>query len=159
MDYQTTIDRRRPGYVRQQLGELVHDALTLGELQVQLFKVDLRDARKGVSIALALVGIGVVLALGSIPVLLFAAAQGLVSGLSWPAPWAYLAVGAAAVIVAGVLVWVGVRQASVATGTMHRSTAEFAETLKWFKGSLRGSGRSELGADIDSDLWTSRSRV
>jgi hypothetical protein len=141
------------------LGDLVHDALTLGELQVELFKVDLRDARTGVVAALGLIAIGGVLALGSIPVLLFAAAQGLVAGLSWPAAWAYLAVGAVALAAAGVLVWVGIRQASVATGTLHRSTAELAETVKWFKDSVRGAGRSEPDAGVDNEVWTSRSRL
>jgi len=159
MDDQTTVNRRRPGHVRHQLGELVHDALTLGELQVQLFKVDLRDARERVVAALAVIAIGAVLALGSVPVLLFAAAQGLVTGFSWPVAWAYLAVGAVTVAVAGVLTWVGIRSASAATDTLHRSSAELAETVKWFKDSVRGAGRSEKDASFDSDLWTSRSRV
>lgn len=159
MDYQTTVNRRRPGHVRRQLGDLVHDALTLGELQIQLFKVDLRDARRGVVAALALIAIGGVLALGSIPVVLFAAAQGLVEGLAWPVAWAYLTVGAVAVAAAGTLVWVGVRQASDATGALHRSTAELGETVKWIKDSVRRAGRSEPDAGFDNEVWTSRSRV
>lgn len=159
MDHQTTMNRRTPWPVRQQLGDLVHDALTLAELQVELLKVDVRDARRGAALALALIGIGSALALGSIPLLLFAAAQALVEGLAWPAPWAYLAVGGAAVLGATCLVWMGARRASGAMGTIHRSKAEFAETLRWFKGSLYRTGRSDLDAEHDSEPWTSRTRV
>jgi hypothetical protein len=141
------------------LAELVHDAVTLAELQVELLKVDLRDARQRVTLALALLGLGTVLALGCIPVLLFAAAQGLVVGLGWPAPLAYLAIGAAAAVVAGVLVWIGARRAAGAMGTVQRSKSEFAETLRWFKGSLRQTERSELDDEMNSELWTSRSGV
>jgi hypothetical protein len=141
------------------LGELVHDALTLAELQVELLKVDLRDARKGVTIALALIGIGAVLALGSIPILLFAAAQALVDGLNWPAPWAYLAVGLVTMMGALLLVWIGAHKATGAVGTIHRSKTEFAETLRWFKGSLHQTGPSDMEAEIDNELWTSRSGV
>jgi hypothetical protein len=158
MDHQTTVNRRRPGRVRQQLGDLVHDALTLAELQVELLKVDLRDARKGAALALALIGIGAVLALGSIPILLFAAAQGLVVGLGWPAPWAYLAVGGVSVLAAGLLVWTGTRHASGAMGTLQRSKTEFTETLRWFKGSLR-TGPAVPESEIDNELWTTRSRI
>jgi hypothetical protein len=158
MDYQATVKRRTPG-VRRHLGELVHDALTLAELQVELLKVDLRDARRGAAWALALVGMGAVLALGSIPVLLFAAAHGLIVGFDWPAPWAYLAVGGVAAMIAGLLAWWGTRQVSAAIGTFDRSRSELKETLQWFKGSLHRTDPSEVDAEIDNELWTGRSRI
>jgi len=156
MDHQTTMNRSRPHLVRKHLGELVHDAVTLAELQVELLKVDLRDAGQGVKGALALLVAGLVLALGCVPVLLLAGAQGLITGLNWPAPWAYAAIGAVAAVVAGALLWIGLHRGSGALRTVQRSKAEFAETLRWFKGSLRQTERSELDAGFDDELWRSR---
>lgn len=158
MDDQRTMNRRTHG-VRKNLGDLVHDAVTLAELQVELLKVDMRDARRGVVLALGLIGTGAVLALGTIPILLSSAAHALILHANWSAPLAYLVVGGVAAFVAGGLVWIGVSRAAGAVGTVQRSKAEFAETLRWFKGSLRQAGRSEEDTELDNELWASRSRV
>lgn len=156
VDQATMNDRREPPTrVRESLSDLAHDAVTLAELQVQLLSVDLRDARRGAGPALSQLIAGTVLALGSVPILLLAAAHVLVATLQWPPMGAYALVGAVAALLAAVLVGVGWRQAMRAAATVQRSRSEFMETLRWFKQSLRPS---TAGTDADHGLRPTRSR-
>lgn len=123
--------------LRENLSGLAHDALTLAELQIQLLSVDVRDARRGAGLAFAQIMIGVILALGCIPILMLAAAHALIELLDWPAPAAYAAIGVAAACVSAILLrfgWGGILRS---LATVQRSRAEFGETMRWLKDSLK----------------------
>jgi hypothetical protein len=140
---QATLNRGSPPRrVRRNLSELAHDVVTLVELQVQLLAVDLRDARKTAGLAIAQLAAAVCLGLGAVPLLLFAVSHVLIESARWPPAVAYAVVGIAAAGVAGLLLWTGSRQSARALGTIQRSRAEFEETLRWLKGSLRPADSS-----------------
>lgn len=146
MDYQTPVDIDKQPCARAGMGAnlagLAHDALSLAELQVQLLSVDLRDAKRGAGPALALLVVGAVLALGSIPVLLIAGAASLIEYADWSSPAAHGVMGAAAVALAVLLLRIGWNRTVRALGTVQRSRSEFTETLQWLKNSLREGSRS-----------------
>jgi len=127
------------GGLRQNLSGLAHDALTLVELQFRLLGVDLRDARRGIGFSLAGMAVGMVLVLGCIPILMLAGAQALVEFLHWPASAAYAAVGVAAAVLAILLLRWGWGGMFRSLQTVERSRAEFSETLRWLKNSLKES--------------------
>ena len=129
--------RRRPLRIRTNLAGLAHDALTLVELQVQLLGVDLRDAGRGARAAGVLVVIGVVLALGCVPILLLAMAHVLMEAVNWPGSAAYTVLGLSAALIAAGLLWCGWRTGRQAIATVQRSRAELMETIRWLKESLR----------------------
>ncbi|MBL8849925.1 MAG: phage holin family protein [Planctomycetaceae bacterium] len=136
---QTQINGRRAGTVRQNLAGLAHDAITLAELQCQLFAVDLRQVRRVAMTACAQLAAGAVLALGCLPVLLAAGSQTLIEVWNWPAAAAHAAVGGTALAIAVGLMWLGWRKLGRSLKTMERSRSEFSETLAWLKTSLRAS--------------------
>jgi hypothetical protein len=127
--------------MRENLSGLAHDALTLAELQVRLLSVDLHDARRGAGESVASLAAGAMLGLGAVPLLLFAAAQGLIEQLEWSPAGAHAAVGVVAAAVAGVLLRLGWTRLIRALATLQRSRAELCETLRWLKDSLRPGGR------------------
>lgn len=146
---QATIDRppRRPTRIRTNLAGLAHDALTLIELQVQLLGVDLRDAGRGARTAFVQVIVGVVLALGCVPVLLLALAQLLIETANWPGSAAYAVMGLGAALLAAGLLWWGWRTTRQAVTTVQRSRTELTETIQWLKDSLRPAESDEAPWD------------
>ena len=58
--------------VRNGVGELLHDVVSLAELQTQLLAVDARESAQKARAPIVLVGAGASLALGAIPILLLA---------------------------------------------------------------------------------------
>lgn len=146
---QTPINPGRSTHVRHSLSGLVHDAITLCELQVQLLAVDLRDARRGGMKALIALGIGAILGLACLPVLLIAGAHAVIDFLVWPAWAAYGVVALTALAVAGGLAWFGYRKLMRSLKTVGRSRDEFMTTLSWFKNSLRPEETSAPFDEID----------
>jgi len=141
MDDQTTMSGTEESVqgLRENLSGLAHDAVSLAELQVQLLSVDLREARGGAGRALAAMAVGVILLLGCIPVLMLAGAHALIDVLRWP-PWAaYAVVAVVSGVLAAVLLYVGWSGLFRSFKTIGRSRAEFGETLRWLKNSLKAA--------------------
>jgi uncharacterized membrane protein YqjE len=128
--------------LRANMGDFVHDVITLAELQARLVAVDAGEARARAIRPLILGVVGIVLLLASFPVALLGLAWLLAeSGLVL---WAALLIAAAAgVIVSGLLGWLAWRTIRTTFTVFRRSGDEFSQNLGWIKSVLRGSRRAE----------------
>jgi len=122
--------------VRNGVGELLHDVVSLAELQTQLLAVDARECVQKAQLPLVLVVAGATLALGAIPVLLLSLGEALVLWLSWERAAAYFVAGLIGVIGGAVTIYVGWRQSAAILAVFDRSRAELAENIRWIKYAL-----------------------
>jgi hypothetical protein len=140
-DQATLNGREKAGTaLRGNVGDFVHDVITLTELQGRLLLVDLREARTRAVRPLAFGVVAVVLLLASFPVALLGLAAVLdAAGL---ATWAALLIAALIGIgVSGVLGWLAWRTIRTTVAVFKRSGDEFSQNLARIKGVLRSGQR------------------
>jgi hypothetical protein len=122
--------------VRDGVGDLLHDVVSLGELQAQLIAVDAREsAQKAVAPIGLLIG-GISLALGAVPVLLLSLGEALTLWLDWERALSYLVSGLAGAVIAGLLLYLAWQQAGAVIAVFDRSRVELAENVRWIKYAL-----------------------
>ena len=138
---QTKMNRRNgatpPRAVANSVGELMHDMVSLAELQCELFRIDCREGMRQVLIPCALLLFAGTLAAGSVTIGLICLAQLLVqlAGLSQAA--AFLIATLAGLVLAalsGVVGWVYLRRAM---RMFSRSREEWAHNVTWIKRALK----------------------
>ena len=131
--------------VGSNLAGLTHDLMTLGELQCQLIGVDLREGlSKSIVPGVILVG-AVLLALGTMPVVLLGIGWSLVNLAGFSVGVTFLMVSLVALVVAGLAAWWGVTRLIDALSVLLRSQRELTENLSWVKKALlQQNTRSEL---------------
>jgi len=135
---QATVNRGNPASkLGRNVSGYAHDLLTLGELQLRLFAVDLRDGSRTAGIGLGAIVAGALAALGAIPLIFVTIALALVefAGWSWTASFGVSAL--LGLIVGAGAAWFGWKRVISAGKTFGRSKAEAVETLRWVKESLR----------------------
>lgn len=127
--------------MRHGLAEFAHDLISLGELQAQLFVLDLRELLRRVLIPVSAAAAGAILFLGSVPVLLAAAAYWLAaaSDLTLAASLALIA-GCAIIVSLVILVaaWIALRSS---LNAIDRSREELIRNVRWIKTALKQSTR------------------
>lgn len=113
--------------------ELAHDAVTLGELQMELLKADAEDwTQRFVPPVLALAAtLGI--ALGTIPVLLHVLAYGLIEGAGWSHWLSFLVAGVAGLALAGILGTIGWSRLRKSFHVFERSREEMRQNVNWLK--------------------------
>ncbi len=118
--------------VGQSAGQVVHDVVSLAELQIQLFKSDAGEAVGRLVRPLLVFAAGILLLLGTLPVVLIAIAIGLVS-LGMPPAGAYALVAVLSIVVAvGMAAWA--RQRFLAMpAAFTRSQEELVRNITWIK--------------------------
>lgn len=148
MAHQTTLENsswspdgngKRPSAaagVRDGVGDLLHDVVSLSELQAQLLAVDARESIQKAQTPVILLGAGIAVGLGAVPVLLLGLAEALVLLLDWPRAVAYPVSGLVGAALGGGLVYAAWRQAADVIGVFKRSQDELAENIKWIKYAL-----------------------
>lgn len=126
-----------PRKVARDFADLVHDGLTLAELQVDLFKIDSRDALKSLVAPIVLIAVGAIVLVGSTPIVL--ASVALVTSEFAAIPlWGGFAIAAAAAILLGLAVaWWGWRKIKQLDETFARSRSELATNVHWMKTAVR----------------------
>jgi len=133
--------------VATSFSELAHDVIELGELQAQLFALDVKSTVKKTSSSVLLTIIGVCVLLGSVPVILFALGYLISELLDWPVS-AGLGISAAVgiAISAGILLlaW---NRLSAGLNSMQRSSEELRRNIAWIKSTLKS--RKSTGSAID----------
>jgi len=121
------------------LGNLGHDITSLAELQLKLLAADAREAGRRAALPLGLLVGAAAVALGCVPVLLFALAAALQqAGLSGPVALALSALVGLAV--AGVLGWFGWSLIGSSFVSLERSREELTRNLQWIKSALASRG-------------------
>jgi len=114
---------------------VVHDILTLAELQTQLFKTDAHEAVRRAMTPLCLFASGLVLLVTTIPVILIAIAVGLTAaGLSAVAAYALVSI-VALVVAVGMSLWAWRRLCKLPPA-LARSRVELARNIVWIKDAL-----------------------
>jgi hypothetical protein len=131
-----------PRAVVENLGEFVHDVMTLSELQAKLLVADLKDFRSGAIMPAGLMALAAIVALGSVPVLLMGIAWMLVDYNVLSTGWAFLAATAIGLIAATVLGGVGWLLFRRQLSALERSQVELERNITWIKSVLKHSGRT-----------------
>jgi len=135
---QTTVDPPRAGKnLGRNVSSFAHDLVTLFELQFRLLAVDLRDASQSAGLASGLVVVGILAALGTIPLVFVTLALALVEFAHWSQTAAFALVSVIGLATGAVLAFVGWKKLLAAGTTLGQSKAEVLQTLQWIKESLR----------------------
>jgi len=114
----------------------------LAELQVKLAAVDLKESGERAVVPVVLVGSATALGLAGLPVALLGAAD-LLATLSGLSPGtSKLIVAAVALVLAGLLAFLGLRSVGMVVEPLRRSREELARNLAWVRTVLVHSGRS-----------------
>ena len=127
--------------VREGIDGLLHDIMSLGELQAQLLMVDARDSVQKAQAPLVLLWLAVMVGLGAGTVLLMALAEALHEVVGWSRWLAFLASGGGGVVLSGLLMWLAWRQVGAITAVFNRSRDELAENVRWTKYALTHRSR------------------
>lgn len=122
--------------VREHVAGFAHDLAALAELQMKLLAVDLQEGKRHATVGFPWLAAAAVVALGSMPVLLLAAASALTE-LGLAQSIAQVIVGFVAISIAAGMALIGVRHIRKATTTFQRSQRELNETISWIKDSLK----------------------
>jgi len=133
--------------VATSFSELAHDVIELGELQAQLFALDIKSTVKKTSSSVLLTIVGACVLLGSVPVILLALGYLIAELLDWPVS-AGLGIAAAVgiAISAGVLLlaW---NRLSAGLHSMQRSSEELRRNIAWIKSTLKSRKTAESAID------------
>lgn len=122
--------------VRHGIDDLLHDIVSLGELQAQLVAADVRESAQKARTPVVLLVIGAVAGLGGMPVLLIAFAEALYDLAGLPRWLSYLASGAAAIASAILLLLIAWKQSEAIISVFTRSRTELSENVRWIKYAL-----------------------
>lgn len=125
----------RPG-----LGALVHDLISLVELQGRLLLRDIGDLKSGAVLPVAMLLGGTVLAFAAAPVLLLTLGWCLAEFAALPL-WAAMATSlfVGGVLPSALLIYMGWKSLQKKTAVLHRSTAELKENTRWLKHRMKAS--------------------
>lgn len=137
MNRRTASHLSPPNGVGKDVRELAHDILSLAELEFELFKIDCRDGRKQILIAVTLLLAAGVMAVGTVPIALTLVAELWVQpgGLTRPTALSIATLtGLMIAVASGVAGCFYVRRVVRA---LDRSRAELARNLQWVKGVLK----------------------
>jgi hypothetical protein len=145
---ETTMNRRNgstlpPNGVAKGMGELMHDVVSLAELQLDLFRIDCREGLKQMLIPVALLLFAGIVAAGAVPVALIFIAEFLVqaAGLSRAAAFAIAALSGCIMAVAmGVVGWFSIRGV---VRVFARSREEVTHNMTWIKQALKRPAPTE----------------
>lgn len=126
---------KRPG-----VGSLVHDLISLFELQAQLFLKDLGELKSGAVLPIAMLIGGIIIAFACAPVVLLTLGWCLaeISGIPL---WAAMAVSVVlgGVVPAAILTIVGWSRLKQQSVVLQRSTAELKANSRWIKHRIKSS--------------------
>jgi len=125
----------------ESVAEFVNDITTLAELQAKLAAADLKEASGRALVPAIAVGAGLVLLLGSLPVVLIGVAS-LLAGTGMSEGWALLLTGLAGMVIAGVLAVVAGLALGRSFTSFRRSQEELARNVSWVKTVIVYSGRA-----------------
>jgi len=132
------------------IADLLHDVLTLAELQWRLFVVDLRRAGWLVGLKFAALTFGIVLAVSCIPLALVTVALSLVEFAGWGYTRAFGATLLLALVVAVAIIGVSIWRFGTMSDLFQRSLAEGIKNIRWLEEKL---GRLRHPMAAASAIW------
>ena len=126
---------------------LVHDAVELADLQLQLFAADGREMARKSTPPLLMIVAGVVIAISGLPLLLIGLAYALVELAGFPIWIAMLITAIAGIAIGGAAVVVGIKWLQPQLEIWRRSAGELKENVEFLKGSLSRPTPDDEGSD------------
>ena len=130
------------GSVVGSLADLGNDVATLVELQAKLMAVDFKASASRAAVPMSAAAIGLATLVAALPVALLGVADLLARGVGIAAGWAMLIVALCAILMAGPIVYLSVREATRSLEPLRRSQEELVRNLSWLRTVLVYSGRS-----------------
>jgi len=119
------------------VGEVAHDMITLAELQYSLLRLDAIEWLNRSKIAIILLVVGGIVALGTMPVLLATLAYTIFDLTSLPLSASFGIAALTGLLAAGLLGILGYRTLVRAPNVFSRSQNEWSNNLNWVKQSFR----------------------
>jgi H+/Cl- antiporter ClcA len=123
--------------VATSFSELAHDVIELGELQAQLFAIDVKSTVKKTGSSVLLSAIGVCVLLGTVPVLLFALGYLFHEVLEWPVSAGLGIAAAVGIVVSAIILLLAWSRLSAGLNSMQRSSEELRRNIAWIKSTLK----------------------
>ena len=135
--------------IRQNVGHVVQDIVTLAELQGQLFRSDAREIAERFARPVAVFSVSVLLLAATVPVCLLAIAEGLVAA-GVPRAAAYALVAVASIAIASGMAIVAWRRFRGMPRAFARSREELLHNLAWIKNAVENLGGKpeQRGGDV-----------
>lgn len=124
------------------IADFGNDIATLAELQAKLTLLDAKEAASKAVTPLILLGGGLAVALGSLPVVLIGLADMIARAAKVPAGTAQLVVGLVALALGGLVAYLGLKGSTRSLGSFRRSSEELTRNISWIRTVLLYSGRS-----------------
>jgi uncharacterized membrane protein len=126
-----------PKAAARHLAEVLHDLVSLAELQLRLFGLDARQAARRIWKVTAVAVLGLVVLASCVPFALITIALAIVywSGISYAAAFGWTLLGG--FILGVVLLWAASAATRSASSFFDRSKSECAENVQWAKGVLK----------------------
>ena len=132
-----------PNGVAKDMGELTHDLISLAELQLELLRNDCREGSKGLLIPVALLLAAGIVALGTVPIVLFLMAELLTQVVGLSRTWALAITALSGCVVAialGVVGWSRLRRVG---RVFARSREEWSRNMTWIRRAWKRPAQSE----------------
>jgi uncharacterized membrane protein YqjE len=124
------------------IAEFGNDVATLAELQAKLAALDLQECSRRAAAPLAAVAVGLGVMLAALTVALLGVADLLARALGIAEGWTMLMTAAAALLVAGLVLFLSVQGLTRSLEPLRRSREELVRNLSWVRTVLVYSGRS-----------------
>lgn len=124
--------------MRQSASILAQDALRLADLQLQLLSLDVAEFWQRARFGLAFCIAGVAVMLGALPVMLLALAEWLQLQTALTSAGSRGIVAGIALILAGLGLWLSIRQLTRAGESLQRSQAELRANMTWLRSVING---------------------
>lgn len=124
--------------MRQSASILAQDALRLADLQLQLLGLDVAEFWQRARFGLVFCISGIAVMLGALPVMLLAFAEWLQLNTTLTSAGSRGIVAGTALILAGLGLWISVRQLTRAGESLQRSQAELRTNMAWLRSVING---------------------
>lgn len=118
--------------MKREVGEVTRDVVTLAELQVELFRLDAREATTRLVAPLVLMASAAAVGLGTVPVALAFVAEALAAA-GLPHWLAFLVATLLGLVVAGIAALAGWEMARTPFQAFRRSRDELRRNIDWLK--------------------------
>jgi hypothetical protein len=136
--------------LRRSAGEVVRDVAALAELQIELMKIDGREAARAVARPLGVLAAAALLVVVALPLVLVALAEWLVASAGLSRAAGYGIVAAASLAIAAIAAEAARRRLKNRPSAFRRSQDELARNIAWIKNALSGSASGDSTANADS---------
>lgn len=137
------MSRQKDPRIRRSIGKLAHDAIELGELQLELVKQESCEALKRARMSFILATIGFTMLMASFPVALFALAEVFVDTLGWSRSTALGVSAVGSLSISIVVVSIAAQKFRQGFSSWKSSSEELRYNIAWLKAALQNDAAAD----------------